>query len=61
MQQDSFVDAASGDVMSKFKMTHSITTEQEERRMSDLSDWASSITSAADMQVRVSTIYMAIT
>lgn len=48
---DSFVDAASGDVMSKFKMTHSITTEQEERRMSDLSDWASSVTSAADMQL----------
>lgn len=25
--------------------------EQEERRMSDLSDWASSVTSAADIQV----------
>jgi hypothetical protein len=25
--------------------------EQEERRMSDLSDWASSVTSAAEMQV----------
>ncbi|KAL5725933.1 hypothetical protein ACHQM5_009016 [Ranunculus cassubicifolius] len=48
---DSFADTYSGDVMSKFKMTHSITTEQEERRMSDLSDWASSVTSAADMQL----------
>lgn len=31
--------------------------EQEERRMSDLSDWASSVTSAADNDMQVSPIF----
>lgn len=30
-----------------------IEAEQEERRMSDLSDWASSVTSVADIQVHI--------
>ncbi|KAF5195047.1 hypothetical protein FRX31_015368 [Thalictrum thalictroides] len=33
-------------------MPHTYAAEQEERRMSDLSDWASSVTSAADNQQR---------
>ena len=32
-------------------MSFSNDAEPEERRMSDLSDWASSVTSAADIQV----------
>lgn len=35
-----------------YKMIHAIESEQEERRMSDLSDWASSSgISAAEFQV----------
>lgn len=38
--------------MMPYKMTHAIESEQEERRMSDLSDWASSSgISTAEIQV----------
>ncbi|KAF8395875.1 hypothetical protein HHK36_019830 [Tetracentron sinense] len=48
---DSVEDASGGDEMFKYKMTLTNGAEQEERRMSDLSDWASSVTSAADIQL----------
>lgn len=48
---NSFVKAASGDEMLKNTLSVSNEALQEERRMSDLSDWASSITSAADIQL----------
>ncbi|KAH9623915.1 hypothetical protein KSS87_002308 [Heliosperma pusillum] len=49
---NSHVKAASLDEMFRSRLSVSNETEQEERRMSDLSDWAaSSITSAADMQL----------
>lgn len=51
-QGNSFVKAATGDEMLKNTLSVSNEALQEERRMSDLSDWASSITSAADIQVR---------
>ena len=40
-----------GDEMLQYKMALSNEIEQEERRMSDLSDWASSVTSASEIQV----------
>lgn len=45
--------ASSGDEneMLQYKMTHMDEVEPEERRMSDLSDWASSITSSLEVQV----------
>ncbi|KAK9692380.1 hypothetical protein RND81_09G260300 [Saponaria officinalis] len=49
---NSFVKAASMDEMFRSRLSVSNEAEQEERRMSDLSDWAaSSVTSAADMQL----------
>ncbi|KAK1586708.1 hypothetical protein Q3G72_005334 [Acer saccharum] len=39
-----------GDEMLPYKMNHATEAEQEERRMSDLSDWASSVTSTAEIQ-----------
>lgn len=35
-----------------FKMPDINNAEQEERRMSDLSDWCSSVTSSVEIQVR---------
>ncbi|KAF9591761.1 hypothetical protein IFM89_007091 [Coptis chinensis] len=49
--RDPIEKASGGDEMLKFKMAHTMLVEQEERRMSDLSDWASSVTSAADIQI----------
>lgn len=43
--------SGSGDEMFRSRVSISNEAEQEERRMSDLSDWASSVTSAADMQL----------
>lgn len=43
--------ASNGDETLQYKMSLPIVQEQEERRMSDLSDLASSVTSAADIQV----------
>lgn len=43
--------ASNGDEILQYKMSLPIVQEQEERRMSDLSDLASSVTSAADIQV----------
>ncbi|PON89233.1 inactive rhomboid protein [Trema orientale] len=40
-----------GDEILQYKMSLSNVAEQEERRMSDLSDWASSVTSAAEIQM----------
>lgn len=40
-----------GDEILRYKMSLENVAEQEERRMSDLSDMASSVTSAADIQV----------
>jgi hypothetical protein len=37
--------------MLQYKFVISNEAEPEERRMSDLSDWASSVTSSADIQV----------
>lgn len=37
--------------MLQFKMNHVNEVEPEERRMSDLSDWASSVTSSVEVQV----------
>uniref|UniRef100_A0A803L1I7 Uncharacterized protein n=1 Tax=Chenopodium quinoa TaxID=63459 RepID=A0A803L1I7_CHEQI len=48
---NSLVNAASGDEMFKNRLSISNEAEQEERRMSDLSDWASSVTSVADLQL----------
>ena len=39
------------DPILQYKTCYSNVAEQEERRMSDLSDWASSVTSAAEIQV----------
>ncbi|PIA39500.1 hypothetical protein AQUCO_02600152v1 [Aquilegia coerulea] len=47
----SFEKTSGGDEPFKFKMPHTYIAEQEERRMSDFSDWASSVTSAADNQL----------
>ncbi|KAJ7947525.1 Inactive rhomboid protein [Quillaja saponaria] len=41
---------SSGNEVLQYKTTFSIEAEQEERRMSDLSDWAPSVTSATDIQ-----------
>lgn len=43
--------ASSGDEMFRSRLSISNQAEQEERRLSDLSDWASSVTSATDLQV----------
>lgn len=42
---------SNGEELLQCKMTLSNEIEQEERRMSDLSDWASSVTSASEFQV----------
>ncbi|KAA8549553.1 hypothetical protein F0562_001429 [Nyssa sinensis] len=42
--------ASSRDEMFKYKMTLTNEIEPDERRMSDLSDWASSVTSSVDVQ-----------
>lgn len=43
--------SSSGDGMLQYKLAFSNEAEPEERRMSDLSDWASSVTSSAEIQV----------
>ncbi|KAJ6934661.1 hypothetical protein NC651_009610 [Populus alba x Populus x berolinensis] len=48
---NSVVKVSKGDEMLQYKMPFINEVEQEERRMSDLSDWASSVTSAAEMQM----------
>ncbi|XP_044506080.1 uncharacterized protein LOC123225844 [Mangifera indica] len=50
---NSAVKASSGEEneMLQYKMTHMDEVEPEERRMSDLSDWASSITSSLEVQI----------
>ncbi|XP_059429086.1 uncharacterized protein LOC132162884 [Corylus avellana] len=48
--------SASGDEMLQYKFAISNQAEPEERHMSDLSDWASSVTSAADIQMNTSVI-----
>jgi len=50
-QGNSVVKVSRGDEVLQYKMPFINEVEHEERRMSDLSDWASSVTSAADMQV----------
>jgi hypothetical protein len=50
-QGNSVVKVSKGDEVLQYKMPFINEVEQEERRMSDLSDWASSVTSAAEMQV----------
>ncbi|GAB4835683.1 hypothetical protein Ancab_000593 [Ancistrocladus abbreviatus] len=51
LKDNSSVKVVSGDEMFKYKALLSNGAEQEERRMSDLSDWASSVTSIADIQL----------
>lgn len=48
---NSVVKVSRGDEVLQYKMPFINEVEHEERRMSDLSDWASSVTSAADMQM----------
>ncbi|XVE60038.1 hypothetical protein DITRI_Ditri05aG0094600 [Diplodiscus trichospermus] len=48
---NSIMKTSGGDDMLQYKMALSNETEQEERRMSDLSDWASSVTSASEIQL----------
>ncbi|KAK9273742.1 hypothetical protein L1049_018552 [Liquidambar formosana] len=48
---NSIVKVSRGDEMLQYKLPLTNEAEQEERRMSDLSDWASSVTSAADIQM----------
>ncbi|XP_062083979.1 uncharacterized protein LOC133790383 [Humulus lupulus] len=48
---NSFSKGSSGDEILQYKMSLTNVAEQEERRMSDLSDWASSVTSAAEIQL----------
>ncbi|XP_057515108.1 uncharacterized protein LOC130796751 isoform X2 [Amaranthus tricolor] len=48
---NSLVKASSGDEMFRSRLSISNQAEQEERRLSDLSDWASSVTSATDLQL----------
>ncbi|EXB48387.1 hypothetical protein L484_007965 [Morus notabilis] len=43
--------ATNGDEILQYKTSLANVAEQEERRMSDLSDWASSVTSAAEIQM----------
>jgi len=50
-QGNSVFKVSKGDEVLQYKMPFINEVEQEERRMSDLSDWASSVTSAAEMQV----------
>ncbi|PSR95395.1 Spindle pole body component like [Actinidia chinensis var. chinensis] len=47
----SMVKASSGEETLKYKIPLSNVAEPEERRMSDLSDWASSVTSSVDIQL----------
>lgn len=49
--QDTAIKASNVDDMFKYKSPPAIDEEPEERRMSDLSDWASSVTSSVDIQV----------
>ncbi|KAJ6713371.1 hypothetical protein OIU79_009375 [Salix purpurea] len=51
LMENSFVKVSRGDEVLQYKMPFINDVEHEERRMSDLSDWASSVTSAADMQM----------
>ncbi|KAL5764975.1 hypothetical protein ACOSQ2_017569 [Xanthoceras sorbifolium] len=51
LEGHSAVKTSGGDEMLQYKMNHANETEQEERRMSDLSDWASSVTSTAEIQM----------
>lgn len=53
--------AGSSDEMFRSRLSIPNEAEQEERRMSDLSDWASSVTSATDLQVRVTVVYVVFT
>lgn len=50
-QGNSVLKASSGHEILQCKIPLSYNAEQEERRMSDLSDLASSVTSAAEIQV----------
>lgn len=50
-QVDTAITASNGDDMFKHKWPSASEAEPEERRMSDLSDWASSVTSSVDIQV----------
>ncbi|KAF2317723.1 hypothetical protein GH714_039671 [Hevea brasiliensis] len=53
---NSDVKISRGDEVLQYKMPLLNDVEQEERRMSDLSDWASSVTSTADIQMNTSGI-----
>lgn len=50
-QGNSAVRTSNRDEMLKHKWQPAVEAEPEERRMSDLSDWASSVTSSVDVQV----------
>ncbi|GFZ12998.1 hypothetical protein Acr_23g0013830 [Actinidia rufa] len=53
----SMVKASSGEETIKYKIPLSNVAEPEERRMSDLSDWAFSVTSSVDIQKERLTLY----
>ncbi|XP_050221888.1 uncharacterized protein LOC126672041 isoform X2 [Mercurialis annua] len=56
LMDNSAVKVSRGDEMLQYKNPLVNEAEQEERRMSDLSDWASSVTSAADIQMNVAAV-----
>ena len=51
MQGNKVTKASGDDSIQAYKPSLTNFAEQEERRMSDLSDWGSSVTSAAEIQV----------
>ncbi|KAM3693247.1 hypothetical protein ACJW30_08G151800 [Castanea mollissima] len=51
LEGNSLRKSSTGDEIIRYKISFSNDAEPEERRMSDLSDWASSVTSAADIQM----------
>ncbi|KAF4354620.1 hypothetical protein F8388_009611 [Cannabis sativa] len=56
LEGNSFCKGNSGDEILQYKMSACNVVEQEERRMSDLSDWASSVTSAAETEIQLNNL-----
>ncbi|KAM6578785.1 hypothetical protein CsatB_030622 [Cannabis sativa] len=56
LEGNSFSKGNSGDEILQYKMSACNVVEQEERRMSDLSDWASSVTSAAETEIQLNNL-----
>ncbi|KAI3414766.1 uncharacterized protein J3R85_015944 [Psidium guajava] len=56
LMSDSTKRVSNGNDIHRSKMTFTEETEPEERRMSDLSDWASSVTSSTELQISAITM-----